>query len=411
MRWLYTVGVQVYGLGVRLASLWNPKARQWVEGRRALPEAGLDRPVWIHCASVGEFEQGRPIIESLKARHPDLQILLTFFSPSGYNMRKDYPLAAAVTYMPLDTPKALRPFLEAYHPRLAIFVKYEVWHNAFHLLHQSGVPLVMASAKFRGDQVYFKPWGRWFARTLARTTHIFTQDENSAELLRQAGIAQVTCAGDTRFDRVSEIAEQQAAVADVAAFKDAGKLLVAGSTWPKDEEVLAHWWQKVQQTDSGWKLLIVPHELHPAHLAELQRTFPHAGRWSQGSFAESKVLIADVMGMLSRMYRYADVAYVGGGFGAGIHNTLEPAVFGCPVIFGPRHQKFDEARGLIKVGGGVAIAGKEEFATVMDGYTADADKRMAAGAAAAAFVQNGRGATQKVVGFIEKMIDQELERP
>lgn len=397
---LYTLGIVLYGAAIRLAALWNPKAKLRHEGSKtpAYPNTFSAHPIWIHCASTGEFEQGKPLIEGIKKARPDAPVLLSFFSPSGYEMRKDYPLADAVVYMPLDTPSRIRTFLDAYQPANAVFVKYEIWHNCLRELKRREIPTYLVSAKFRPDQIYFKPYGKWFAQSLKKFTRIFTQNSESKILLEKIGCRQVTVAGDTRFDRVAEIAETNEAIPEMAEFKGNSTLIVAGSTWPKDEEIIAAWWSRKAKSRPELKLLLVPHELSDGHISEMKKRFPDAVKWSSGSRESARVLILDRMGLLSRVYRYADIAYIGGGFGAGIHNVLEPAVFSCPVIFGPRHQKFDEAKGLISAGGAFDFSSQEGFDKILDSLlTEGAPFREDAGKIAGDFVQTNRGATAQIL--------------
>lgn len=402
MRPLYTLVIKIYGAAIRVAALWNPKAKLRIDGQQTLPAPGLphSRPLWIHCASTGEFEQGRPLIEGIKKARPDTPILLTFFSPSGFEMRKDYPLADAVAYMPLDTPGRMRDFLDTYRPATAVFVKYEIWHNCLGELARRNTPTYLVSAKFRPDQIYFKPYGKWFARSLKGLTRIFTQNEESKTLLNAIGCSRVTVAGDTRFDRVAEIAETNEEVPEMAEFKGDGTLIAAGSTWPKDEELIARWWSKHAGRHPEVKLLIVPHEISAGHISELKKRFPDAVAWSDNPRNVARVLILDHMGLLSRVYRYADIAYIGGGFGAGIHNVLEPAVFGCPVIFGPRHEKFDEAKGLISAGGAFAAGGQEAFDDIVSELVSMSPFREKAGRIAGAFVRENRGASAKILDVL-----------
>lgn len=407
MRQLYTLGVFIYGAAVRLAALWNPKAKLWVQGRRnkTFENKLPGRPLWIHCASTGEFEQGRPLIEGIKKARPTTPVLLSFFSPSGYEMRKDYPLADAVVYMPLDTPTGIRNFLEKYRPAGAVFVKYEIWHNCLRELRRREIPTYLVSAKFRKDQIYFKPYGAWFAASLKSFAGIFTQNSESKTLLEGIGCSEVTVAGDTRFDRVAEIAESNEAIAEMVQFKSDGTLIAAGSTWPTDEAMTADWWSRMSRSFPLTRLLIVPHEISVRHITELKKLFPEAETWSDGLRKNSRVLILDRMGLLSRVYRYADIAYIGGGFGTGIHNVLEPAVFGCPVIFGPRHQKFDEARGLIAAGGGFAVKDQHEFDKAVNKLLSETPFRLKSAEAAEEFVQKNRGASAKILNALLKEED------
>ncbi len=404
---LYTSGVRAYGLAIYAASIWRPKAKLWVKGRKEQklePESTNGPCLWMHCASVGEFEQGRPLLERIKSDMPNVPVMLTFFSPSGYEMHKNYPKAEKVLYLPLDTPANVKRFISMHNPGLAIFVKYEVWHNCYRELNQRGIPTYMVSAKFRADQVYFIPWGNWFANTLRKLSGIFTQDETSVRLLSRLGI-QATKTGDTRFDRVLQIAKRGKDLPEIAWFKNNKNLLVAGSTWPADEAILIGWWKSRRKSLDNWKLIIVPHEIGEDHIADLMKLTPEARRFTDGIENDSSILILDTMGMLSALYRYADLAYVGGGFGAGIHNVLEPAAFGNPVIFGPKHQKFDEATGLIQAGGAFSEKDGKGLIAILDDFTTDKEKRKAAGISALSFVQNGAGATDKILKVLTPRLE------
>lgn len=404
MRLLYTLGIRAYGLGIKIAAFRNPKAEKWVSGRNsALPPLASDRPpIWFHCASTGEFEQGRPVMEALKRSAPERPLLLTFFSPSGYDMKKSDALADAVTYLPLDTPGRMRTFIAHYRPAAAVFVKYEIWHNCLAELQRREIPTFLISAKFREDQVYFKPWGKWFLHSLSIFRTVFTQDEKSTSLLKEAGIDNSVTAGDTRFDRVAEIAEKGMSVEKIAKFRKDGLLIAAGSTWPADETLIAQWWPEAARLNPGLKLVLVPHEVSPAHTAQLKRRFPGARTVDESADASVRVLILDKMGYLSRLYRHADIAYVGGGFGAGIHNLLEPSAFGCPVIFGPNHEKFDEARGLIEAGGGFEVKDKSSFKSIADRLVTNKAFREKSSDASRSYTKRGRGATAHIAREINE---------
>lgn len=406
MRLLYTLGIRAYGLGIKLAAILNPKAKKWVSGRKTnLPALTSDRPpIWFHCASTGEYEQGRPVIEALKQTAPERPVLLTFFSPSGYEMKKSDPVADAVVYLPLDTPARMRDFIAHYRPAAAVFVKYEIWHNCLAELRRQKIATFLISAKFRGDQVYFKPWGRWFLRSLHTFRTIFTQDEKSASLLKKAGIGNAVTAGDTRFDRVAEIAEKGLPVDKAAQFKGNALLFIAGSTWPADEALIAAWWKEAGAKNLGLKLLLVPHEVSPQHTEQLRLRFPGARTFDESFDETARVLIMNKMGYLSRAYRYADLAYVGGGFGAGIHNLSEAAVFGCPVLFGPNHRKFDEARGLIEAGGGFEVRDGKTFKTAADLLLTSRDARKEAAEASRRYTAKRQGATERIAREVTKVI-------
>lgn len=402
MRFLYTIGIYLYGLIIWLAARFNPKAKLWIQGRKnweyPLETANLEGCFWIHCASLGEFEQGRPVIEALRKIRFTRPIVLSFFSPSGYEIRKNYPLADKVIYLPLDTPSNARRFLELTRPSLAVFVKYEVWHNMFAEIHQRRIPLLLISSIFRENQIYFKPYGTWFKRSLNCITEIFTQDDASKSLLMRSGIKHVTVAGDTRFDRVLEIANSAQSFDELIPFRKKNLVVVAGSTWPADEELLIDYARKHPQIH----FIIAPHETHAAHIDKIRAQFPEALTWSEKKkiTEETRVVIIDTIGLLSSLYKYADIAYVGGGFGTGIHNTLEPAVFAAPVVFGPRYQKFREARELITFRGAQSVSTATEFLNAMDSLTTNFDLRKTMGTNAGNYVANNAGATAKILEAI-----------
>jgi len=316
---------------------------------------------WFHAASLGEFEQARPVLETFRQHHPDYQVLVTFFSPSGYEIRKNYTQAEAVCYLPMDLPKNVRRLLDATHPSIAFFVKYEFWFNYLGQLQRRNIPTYLFSSIFRQNQYFFKPWGAWALKQLNRCyTHIFVQNAESLSLLKSHGISHCSQAGDTRFDRVHQIALAAENNEVAEQFLDGynGKVLVGGSTWPPDEQVLAG----VRQTHSEWfpcRVILAPHVINEDHLQQIEQLFPDSVRYSSlkdgGGSNGANVLIIDNIGLLSKLYRYADVAYIGGGFGVGIHNILEAVTFGKPVFFGPNYHKFQEAHDIISCGGGWSI--------------------------------------------------------
>ena len=389
---------------VWLASLFgNKKARELFHGqwkatdglRTRLPhKSGKQRRVWIHVASVGEFEQARPIIERLRAEHPEVEIVLTFFSPSGYNLRKNYDKVNAVTYLPFATRRNARMFLDVVKPDVAIFVKYEFWPAYLRELNKRGVKTYSISAIFREKQAFFRWWGKPYRNILKLFTAIYVQDESSARLLREHGIEHVEVAGDTRFDRVHAIAEQAKDIPQVARFAaSSDKVIVAGSTWPKDEELLARYINE----NPDVKLVLAPHEIHEAHLHQIFQLFEgrhvRLTQATVNNLDTVRVLVVDTMGMLSSIYRYGQVAYIGGGFGVGIHNTIEAAVFGMPVLFGPNYKNFREACALIEAGGGKSVRNYAEFKAAMDEALAEHET---IGKKASDYVELELGATDKI---------------
>lgn len=388
---------------LRLAALFgHRKAKQLVAGQaQAITELQEWRattcgmPVlWIHVASVGEFEQARPIIERLHRELPFRKVLLTFFSPSGYELRKNYQLVDKVLYLPFATRRNAKKWLEVLVPEMAVFVKYEFWPAYLNALKKNDIPTYLISAIFRPKQLFFKPWGKAYLKLLYTFKHIFVQDSTSADLLQQHGIADVTVAGDTRFDRVVEVRKMAKDLPIVDGFvADAERVIVAGSTWPEEEQMFARYVAEHEDV----RLVLVPHEIHSDHLHQIFQYFE--GRYvryteaTAASVDKCRVLLVDTIGLLSSIYRYGHVAYIGGGFGAGIHNTLEAAVYGMPVVFGPKWQKFREARGLLNAGAAKSVKNYREFAAALDKAF---EQQAAMGQAAADYVNSELGATEKI---------------
>ena len=389
---------------VWIASLFgHRKARMLMRGQwRATDELRTKLPhksdpqhrIWIHVASVGEFEQARPIIERLRAERPDVQIVLTFFSPSGYNLRKDYDKVDVVTYLPFATRRNARAFLDVVKPDMAIFVKYEFWPAYLRELSKRGIKTYSISAIFRPRQAFFRWWGKPYLNVLKLFTAIYVQDERSAQLLQSHGIERVEVAGDTRFDRVHAIALQAKDIPQIARFAESSeRVIIAGSTWPPDEQLLARYMAETPDV----KLVLAPHEIHEAHLHQIFQLFEgrHV-RFTQSSVNSldvTRVLVVDTMGMLSSVYRYGQAAYIGGGFGVGIHNTIEAAVYGMPVLFGPNYKHFREACALIDAGGGKAVNNYDEFKAAMDEAL---DNHAEIGQKAKDYVESELGATERI---------------
>ena len=409
MRFLYDLGIGLYTLLLRLISPFHPKAKLWVQGRKGLfvrmeqtIEKGC-RPIWFHFASLGEFEQGRSVMETVKKKYPQQKILITFFSPSGYEIRKNTPLADYVFYLPSDTAKHARRFLDIVQPKFVVFTKYEYWYHYFKELKHRDIPLFLISAIFRENQVFFKWYGGFFREILKNVTFFFAQNMDSVLWLKAIHIKQAGLAGDTRFDRVVELPQQRRSISEVEQFIGASKnVLVAGSTWTPDERLLSAW----LTVQKRWKVVLAPHEVHASHLQELEETFPTALFFSRFSgyklpeIEQASVLIIDNIGMLSSLYGYGQLAYIGGGFGVGIHNTLEAATYGMPVIFGPNYTKFQEAVELIEEGAGFSVATTEEFVQLVQTLS-DTDKRTSAAETAANYVRKKAGATQIIMKYLE----------
>lgn len=399
---MYTIAIYLYALAVRLASLTNRKARLMIKGHRktwrTLRDHAKERQhyVWFHAASLGEFEQGRPLMERLRREHPEKRILLTFFSPSGYEVRKDYAGADLVCYLPFDTPLNARRFIRLVQPEKAFFIKYEFWHHYIDELHRAGVPVYSVSSIFRNDQIFFRPYGRGYARVLHHFNHFFVQNEASRRLLNSLGVTQVSVTGDTRFDRVIDIRNQAKSLPLAAALTGDSRTIVAGSTWPPDEEILIPYFNRHPEL----KLIIAPHEVNEERLRSIeQRLKRPALRYSQAtpeSSAQADCLIIDGYGLLSSLYRYATLAYVGGGFGVGIHNVPEAAVYGVPVFFGPNNQRFREARDLINEGGSFEVTSADDFQAQADRLLADERALAKSGQASGDYIRRNSGATEAI---------------
>ena len=356
MRIIYTIAVYLYSFAIGIASIFNAKAKLWFNGRKEIIArirndfaTVSEKTIWIHSASLGEFEQGRPLIEELKAKYPNTKIVLTFFSPSGYEIRKNYPLADYIYYLPIDTPQNSKAFIKIINPSMAIFIKYEFWYNYINELDQQKIPLIYISAIFRPNQLFFKPCGKWFLNHLRKAKHFFVQNEISKNLLKAKAIHQVSISGDTRFDRVASILKQTQKNEIVKRFKGSSPLLLAGSSWLKDEEAIKE--LSIQHPEI--KIIIAPHIIDKSHIIQIKSIFPEAITYSDANESDifkASVLIIDNMGMLSSLYQYANFALIGGGFGAGIHNTLEAATYGMPIFIGPNYHKFQEAKDLLEKG-------------------------------------------------------------
>lgn len=401
MLLLYNFGITIYYTLVYVVSIYKNKAKLWINGRRHQQVQPLDSSIWFHFASLGEFEQGRSVLEGVKAAYPQHKIVVTFFSPSGYEVGKNTPLADAVYYLPLDRAANARDFINTINPVIAIFTKYEYWYHFFNELHNKYVPLYIISGIFRPGQVFFKWYGGLHRKMLKLVTWFFVQDIPSKHLLHDVGVTNVTISGDTRFDRVWANALQPKAVPAIEAFKDSKRLFVAGSTWPADEKLIA---QLITQ-HSDWKFIIAPHEIGEDKVNGLISLLPQEStiRYSQISnlTSQSSVLVIDNIGMLSSLYQYADITYIGGGFGAGIHNTLEAAAFGMPVIFGPRYDKFKEARDLIELNAAYSIANAEDLISTAGRLMADDQFRHSCGVIAKKYVEEHVGATDTILGYLK----------
>lgn len=405
MNLLYNTGIRLYALGARAFALRNAKAARMVNGQKHTMERLREalRPgkkyVWVHAASLGEFEQGRPLIERLRREKPECGVVLTFFSPSGYDVRCNYAGADVVCYLPFDTPRRAKKFLDAVNPVMAVFVKYEFWGNYLKELKRRDIPTYIISAIFRPTQPFFKWWGGMFRGMLGCYKTIFVQDERSAQLLEKIGVpTKVVVTGDTRFDRVTDILNTTVEMPEVEKFSaNAPLTIVFGSSWEQDEELYVPWLKAHPEV----KAIVAPHEFDAARLEMLRHIGAGEGVMLSELVAnpegrkDAQVLVVDCFGKLSSLYRYGQVAYVGGGFGDGIHNVNEAAVYGIPVLFGPKHKKFKEATDLIACGGGFSFESRVELEKLLDTMLHDAGKRKAAGEKAGKYIKRNLGATDK----------------
>lgn len=405
---MYNLSIYLYLLAVAIASLFSEKVRKMWRGEREAIRILREKVdptaqyVWFHAASLGEFEQGRPLMEQLRREHPEYKILLTFFSPSGYEVRKNYEGADIITYLPLDTITNARRFLRTIRPVMAFFIKYEFWYNYLHILCHRGVPVYSVSSIFRPGQIFFKWYGHQYSRVLKCFTRFYVQNEVSKQLLGTIGITDVQIVGDTRFDRVLQIKAAAKQLPIVEAFIGGKKTFVAGSSWQPDEEIFIPFFNEHRD----WKLVLAPHVISEDHLQQIEKLL--AGRRvvrytqaTEDNVRDAEVLIIDCFGLLSSIYHYADVTYVGGGFGVGIHNTLEAAVWDVPVFFGPNNQRFQEAQGLKQCGGGLEIASADDFRRLMQGFVDQPILAKELGEKAGAYVKSMTGATQKILADVK----------
>ena len=403
---IYNIFIYIYCLGIAVYQLFNAKVRKMWQGEHAtfnLLKQKVDpqaRYVWFHAASLGEFEQGRPIMERLRQDHPEYKILLTFFSPSGYEVRKDYKVADIVCYLPLDTPANAAHFLHLVQPAMAFFIKYEFWYNYLNILRLRGIPIYSISSIFRPDQIFFKWYGKPYNKVLRCITHFFVQNQESKHLLSSIGINQATITGDTRFDRVLQIKEQSKRLPIIQAFKQDQKVFVAGSSWPPDEEIFINYFNRHPE----WRLIIAPHVIGEDHLNQiLTKLNRKTVRYTQTTEEEAKhatCMLIDCFGLLSSIYHYGETAYIGGGFGVGIHNVLEAAVWNVPVLFGPNNERFQEAQELKAADGGFQISCYSQFEKLMNRFTTDPAFLTEKGNNAGNYVKSKVGATTKILSSV-----------
>lgn len=413
---LYDIFLFLYRLGIGIYSLWDPKAKNWVQGRKNIfkdiqsrlshaPGPKNSNTIWIHCSSLGEFEQGRPIIEEIRAKGSGNEIVLTFFSPSGYESKKDFPGVDHVFYLPMDSRKNASRFMDQVNPSLVIFIKYDLWYHYLHEIKKRKTECLLVSAMFRKDQVFFKWYGSLQKKMLGFFTKIFVQDDTSKKLLETVRIHQCIVSGDTRFDTVLKIAEKFEPVVTIERFLAGRKCIVAGSTWKADEEFLKNVFDELQDQKPG--LIIAPHEIYETHLDELSKLFPNSIKYSEyGSEpgeAHHDVLIIDNVGILSRLYKYGYFTYVGGGFTRdGVHNVLEAAVYGKPVVFGKNYSKYREAVALLECGGAISFSNKEELFNGFSTLLNDEENYRQRCVASKIYVSGHGGATKKIMDYIEE---------
>jgi 3-deoxy-D-manno-octulosonic-acid transferase len=413
MQLIYTILIILYGLAVRIAAIFNVKARQWVDGRRGLfrkleqafgeHDRQKNPVMWFHASSLGEFEQGRPIIEDFRKKYPGYKILLTFFSPSGYEVRRNYDQADWIFYLPLDTPSNARRFIAIVRPPAAIFIKYDFWYNLLGNLYQQHIPVYFASAVFRPGQYFFKWYGRWGARRLGRVRHFFVQTETSAELLASLGLHNVTVTGDTRFDRVFAIASQKHAFPLIEKFIQGKRVFIGGSTWQEDEALL---FPLVSRRDPDLKFIIAPHDTSSGRIQQITEQIKQPvlrySALNESNAQDAEVLIIDSVGILAQLYQYATLAFIGGGFGAGLHNIQEPITYGVPVFFGPRYHKFREAVELVQLGGVFSVTTTEELISATGRMLADTVEYRHVSDLCRDYVEKNRGATAKIMQYLDK---------
>lgn len=411
MRLLYNLFIRLYQLTAVILAAFNHKAGKWVAGRKDLLtyiDFEIDHEddhVWFHCASLGEFEQGRPVIERFGKENPDYKIVVTFFSPSGYDVRKNYQGADYVFYLPHDTQENATKFIEHIFPRLAIFIKYEFWFNYINILSDYKIPVVFISVIFRKNHIYFKWWAKWYRDQLKKITYYFVQDKNSAHILEKAGIKNVIVSGDTRFDRVNAIKEHPKSFYKIEKFIQGSFIFIAGSTWPVDDDILI---PLINNNYKGIKYIIAPHQINGEQMRKIndavQGSVVRYSEYDEEKFRNAQVLVIDQIGMLSSVYQYASVAYVGGGLGKSIHNVLEPATFGMPVIFGTKYTKFSEAIDLVRLGAAFPVKNAKELEDTAVNLMSDYELLKKTSAIASQYVERKKGATDTIMLFLNAII-------
>jgi len=412
MYFFYNIVVIIVGFVLKIVAIFNKKIHLFVQGRKDVFKKlencfeFQDMVIWFHCASLGEFEQGRPIMENIKIQHPTSKILVTFFSPSGYEIKKDYAVADLVTYLPLDTKNNAKRFLKLVNPKIAIFVKYEFWPNLLRELKAKEIKTILVSGIFRKEQLFFKGYGNWMKKSLQTFDHFFIQNQSSKELLKQNGFTNTTVSGDTRFDRVNDITKQDNILKFVEEFSDGNTTLVAGSTWPKCEDLLVDYINTKANTNQ--KFIIAPHIINAKNVLKLKTNISKESILYSDIIGKKlssyQVLIIDTIGLLTKIYSYANIAYVGGGFGVGIHNILEPATFGVPIIIGPNYHKFNEAKELVDLEACNVVSNNSEFNLALDKLFSNSSRRKNKGIIARNYIKDNVGATDIIVNYLNKTI-------
>ncbi len=412
MNVIYNCLLYIASILLHLIAVFSPKIKLFNTGRKDTFQklesiSKSDKTIWFHAASLGEFEQGRPVLESLRKSHSNYKIILTFFSPSGYEVRKNYPYADVVCYLPLDTKKNMSRFIQLVHPELAIIIKYEFWPNLLTTLHNKQIKTILISGIFRENQLFFKSYGRFMRNKLAAINHFFVQNNKSKELLNAIQIESVTVSGDTRFDRVHDILQQDNTLDFVAKFKQEKYCCIAGSTWPEDEELLVNYINK--NSTSNEKFILAPHAIKGDQIEALKKSITKKtvlfSEKNHQPIEDFQVLIIDTIGILTKIYAYADVAYVGGGLATGLHNILEPAVFGIPILFGGnKYHKFQEAHDLLALKGVTIVTNKNDFYNTFVTIEQHDDKRIAMGETNRKYIMDNIGATKTILNYIEHVM-------
>jgi 3-deoxy-D-manno-octulosonic-acid transferase len=417
MEIIYLIAVKIYGTGILIASFFNEKAKKWVDGRKnifhTIKNSIADKKenrIWFHCASLGEFEQGKPIIESIKNNYPEYKIVITFFSPSGYEVRKNDAIADYVFYLPLDSPQNAKTFLDLINPSMSFFVKYDFWHFYIREMKKRKIPVYFISANFRSSQIFFQWYGSFFDKMLRRVSHLFVQNQQSLELLYKNSIPHVTVSGDTRFDSVYQNSINTKTFPEVEKFCGGKKIFVAGSTWQADEKIIAEF---INQSSDDFNFIIAPHEINEGRIFTFMNSIcKKSVRYSeliQSTETNAQVLIIDNIGMLSSLYKYADFAYIGGAFGKGLHNVLEAVVFGKPIIFGPNYHKFPEAKELIRNKTAFSISSAKELQSKIQELISSPEENEKIKISSMKYIEKNKGAAGIVMNYLKINFEEKLQ--